>query len=260
MNLDYDLKQEIKNAFNDLKSPKTFKKQIPNLLTFSRASLSPISSILFLTGHSVIGVIFTGLLLSTDLFDGKLARKWNVQSSFGADLDAFSDKIMFLWLSLPLIVSNPIVLLNFAFEGAISGVNVVGRMKGLNTKTVFSGKVKTCLLSTMLIFGYLVQFLNLPVSILNTLVGLTFVSQSVAFANYISEYKRMSKEQVEIVKLNYKLIEEDIENEKTNIKKETLVESLRKEKNFVLGFNEPDREYEPNKKTKNKKKNDNFTN
>lgn len=244
-------KEELRKCFKDLKRKNTFYKQIPNILTFSRAALSPISSALFLTGHPVVGVIFTGGLLLTDLFDGKLARRWDAQSKFGADLDAFCDKIMFLWLALPLIISNPIVLLNFIFEGAISWVNVFGRMKGLNTKTVFSGKVKTCFLSLMLISGYFVQFLDLNVSVLNTLVGITLVSQGIAFGNYIKEYKRLSNEKKlsELKDLN-NCDDSCLEQEKTIDKDESLTDSLRKERDFVLGFNEPDKEFGPNIRNK----------
>ena len=122
---------------------------------------------MFLMGYPVAGVIATALLCFTDMIDGKLARKWNVVSKFGADLDAFCDKIMFLGLSIPLLVGNPIVILNFMLEGIISLINVLGRINGLNTKTVFSGKVKTWFLLTMLGVGYLVQYLNLPVNFLN---------------------------------------------------------------------------------------------
>lgn len=187
-------KKEIMKCINDLKNKNTVYKQIPNLLTFSRAALIPISSILFLTNHPIIGIIYTVLIEATDLFDGRLARKWNVQSKFGADLDAFCDKVMFLSLSIPLIISYPLVLINFLLEASISIINVIGRIKGLNTKTVFSGKVKTCFLSLMLISGYLVKFFELPLPALNILIGITFITQIIALINYIKEYKKMNKE------------------------------------------------------------------
>ena len=187
-------KKEIMKCINELKNKNTVYKQIPNLLTFSRAALIPISSILFLTNHPIIGIIYTVLIEATDLFDGRLARKWNVQSKFGADLDAFCDKVMFLSLSIPLIISYPLVLINFLLEASISIINVIGRIKGLNTKTVFSGKVKTCFLSLMLISGYLVKFFELPLPVLNILIGITFITQIIALINYIKEYKKMNKE------------------------------------------------------------------
>lgn len=230
-------KGEINKCINDLKHRNTFYKQIPNLLTFSRAvGVIPIN-ILYFTGNVIPAIILTGLILSTDLFDGKLARKWNVQSSFGADLDAFCDKIMFLGLSIPLMVNNPIVLLNFMLEGAISLVNVFGRIKGIDTRTVMSGKVKTCVLSLTLIMGYLIHFLNIPVSVFNILVAMTFGSQCVAFCNYISEYKRMNKEQNESIPMAF---EEIKESEITYEREDSLVERLKREKEFYTGMKEPD--------------------
>ena len=246
-------REEIKKCFDDIKHIKTFYKQIPNLLTFSRALFGPFVSCMFLMGYPVAGVIATALLCFTDMIDGKLARKWNVVSKFGADLDAFCDKLMFLWLALPLIINNPIILLNFIFEGIISGINVFGRMKGLNTKTVFSGKVKTCLLSLMLISGYLVEFLSLPILILNTLIGITIFSQGIAVGNYIIEYKKLCKEN-ELSKLN-KLNDskvDDLEEQNLLVKEESLSDSLKKEREFILGFKEPDKKKELNVKIRNK--------
>lgn len=226
-------KEEIKKCLNDMKSIKTFYKQIPNLLTFSRALFGPVVSILFLMGFPVAGVISTMLLFLTDMIDGKLARKWEVVSKFGADLDAFCDKIMFLGLSVPLLVGNPVIFLNFILEGVISLINVIGRINDLDTKTVFSGKVKTCLLLVMLGVGYLVQYLNVSVSFLNMLVGLTAVSQGVAISDYIKEYKRMNKikkkteKSIEIEKI---LSEDDSKKES----EKSIIDELKYERDFIL--------------------------
>lgn len=253
-------KEEIKKCIDDLKHKETFYKQIPNLLTFSRSIGSIPIGIMFLNGNVIMGIISTGLLLSTDYFDGKLARKWNIQSKFGADLDAFCDKIMFLGLSLSLIVNNPIILYNFMLEGMISAVNVFGRMKGLDTRTVFSGKVKTFLLSLTLIYGYLVQFLGLPVSILNVLVSMTFGGQCVAFCNYVKEYHRLNKEREDKKEISLQF--DLIEKEETDVlqKEDNLLEQLRYEKELLLSMSEPDkvRSNVRTRKISDEKKNDNF--
>ena len=228
-----DYKKEIKKCFDDMKSIKTIYKQIPNLLTFSRALFGPFVSVMFLMGYPIVGVISTTMLCFTDLIDGKLARKWNVVSKFGADLDAFCDKIMFLGLSIPLLVGNPIVFLNFILEGVISLINVLGRFNGLNTKTVFSGKVKTCFLLTMLGIGYLVQYLNVPVNFLNIMVGLTVASQGIAISDYIKEYNKLNaqKKDMDTVKCM-----EQVECVKTNEveEKNNLIENLKYEREFLL--------------------------
>lgn len=235
-------KEEIKKCINDLKHIKTIYKQIPNLLTLSRAIGGPVISVLFLTGHPVIGVISVILLFSTDMVDGKLARHWDIVSKFGADLDAFCDKIMFLGLSIPLMVTNPLVILNFILEGVISLINVLGRVNGLDTKTVFFGKVKTCVLLLMLGVGYLVQYLNVPVVLLNTLIGFTFVSQGIAINDYIKEYKRMNNE-----KSNIDIVCENDKDEKEIILEQdnNLIEELRYEKELLLENMELDNNIKP---------------
>lgn len=221
-------KEEVLRCINDLKHKDTFYKQIPNLLTFSRlVGMIPIN-ILFFTGNIIPAILLTGLILSTDFFDGKLARKFNVQSKFGADLDAVCDKFMFLGLSLPLIVSNPVLISNFIMEGIISFINVLGRVEGLDTKTIFAGKIKTWFLSGSILAGYLVKFFSISNSLLNVLAYITLGSQIITVDNYIKEYKRMK---------NIKL-EENINNEEVvtiddnNIRNQ--IEELRREREFLL--------------------------
>lgn len=253
-------KEEIKGCIEDLKHKETFYRQVPNLLTFSRSIGSIPIGIMFLNGNVIMGIIFTGLLLSTDYFDGKIARKWNIQSKFGADLDAFCDKIMFLGLSLALIVNNPVILFNFMLEGMISLVNVVGRINGLDTRTVFSGKVKTCLLSLTLIYGYMVQFFNMPVSVLNVLVSMTLGGQCVALGSYVREYHRLSKEKNDKKEIDLQF--DQIEKEEIEVleKENDLLEELRYEKELLLGMSEPDkvRSNVRSRKIENEKKNGNF--
>ena len=148
------------------------------------------ANILFFTGNVVPAIILTSCLLITDFFDGKLARKWNVQSKLGADLDAASDKIIFLGLALPLMVNYPVILINILGEALITAVNVKGRMENFDMKTVFSGKIKTWFLSFTLGLGYLVQFFDLPLSILRLLSLVTGVSQCVALNDYVSMYNK----------------------------------------------------------------------
>ena len=147
---------EFKKCFEDLKHKDTFYKQIPNLLTASRAvGMIPVN-ILFLTGNMVSGMVLLGLLLSTD---GKIARKYGIVSKFGADLDAVCDKIMAIGLMLPLLFDMPLLIFNGLLEVIIASFNVMGRLEGIDTKTLFSGKVKTWFLSLTLALGYLAKFI-----------------------------------------------------------------------------------------------------
>jgi len=204
-------KEEIKKCIDDLKHRDTIYKQVPNMLTFSRAiGMIPVN-ILLLTGNIGLGIGLIGALLVTDFFDGRIARKWNIQSKFGADLDAVCDKLMFLGLALPLMLGNPMLITNFILEGVISYINVLGRMKGLDTKTVFAGKIKTCFLSLALFVGYLVQFFGVSSTLFSVLTSMTFGAQVMTIYTYTKEYNNMklNKKVDEETKINIELSKEE---------------------------------------------------
>lgn len=244
--------KEIKENFQDLLHKDTFYKQVPNILTSSRLiGIIPIN-ILFFSGHSISAVILTSLILLTDFFDGKIARKWNIQSKFGADLDAVCDKGMFLGLSLPLIVNNPILIINFILEGIIASINVFGRINGLDTKTVFSGKVKTWFLSGTLVFGYLVHFFKLPVLFFNILSSITIGTQLIAIINYLQKNQILKEEKVlnDTSSKNELVMDNKLElDKKKNLSLEvSQLEELKKEREFYIGMKESEVSKEKTKK------------
>ena len=236
--------EEFKQCLNDLKHKETFYKQIPNLITITRPLGMIPANILFFTGHHLAAIILTGILLSTDFIDGKLARKWKVESKLGADLDAVGDKLIFLGMALPLVISNQLFLLNVLLEAAISYINVKGRLNELDTKTVYSGKVKTCFLSTTLLTGYLVEIFNLPHFLFQSLIISTFLTQTIAMQEYTSNYEKMKINSEQ----NHSKEDKTKEKDEQNTKKLNSKQELIKEREFLLSLKEP------NKETKNKKK------
>ena len=78
---------------------------IPNLLTFLRLALIPVFAIALYYGYSLTALIiffFAGL---SDMLDGKIARKYSMESSLGTILDPIADKLLmtvsFILLTLP---------------------------------------------------------------------------------------------------------------------------------------------------------------
>lgn len=76
---------------------------IVNVLTFSRVPLIFAYTVLVVTAHhcksmslAVWAIVMMALAGFTDLFDGLLARKWNVVSTFGKLADPLMDKIFFI--------------------------------------------------------------------------------------------------------------------------------------------------------------------
>ena len=116
-------------------------KQIPNILSASRIALClPLLLVVAMTIPFWVLYVMAGL---TDMLDGFLARRWGVESKFGARLDSWADLVfvlavgykIFPWLKLPAALWMMIGLI--ATEktvNAISAYIVRHRIVFLHTK------------------------------------------------------------------------------------------------------------------------------
>lgn len=66
---------------------------IPNWLCFIRIALIPVFSVLFIKGDYIAAFILMIAAALTDVFDGKIARKYNMVSNLGKILDPIADKL-----------------------------------------------------------------------------------------------------------------------------------------------------------------------
>jgi len=153
-------------------------------------------------------------------------------SSFGAKLDAVCDKIMALGLAIPIIGSNPLILVNLVMEGLISIVNIVNEKRGYNPKTTYIGKVKTWLLSCTLGLGYLTSLINVPMLIFNLVSMITVLLEGVTLVSYIN----LPKKERDIF-LDIELKGEDKEEELIYQEKEEKIEYLRRERENIINSN-----------------------
>ena len=99
---------------------------IPNWLSFIRIALIPVFAVLFVQGHQLVAVIVMICAALTDLFDGKIARKFNQVSNLGKILDPIADKLSQMAIVIVLLYTyweNPIKYLFFCERGA----DVAGR-------------------------------------------------------------------------------------------------------------------------------------
>lgn len=179
------IKDFIKEFKEEVKSIKTkgIKRQIPNILTFSRA-LAPIIVIpTILMNKLYLAIIELAIFAITDFLDGKLARKYNCVSSFGRKLDAFCDKLFAMSLVVPATFKFHILLFNLIMEIAISYVNLMSLAKGNEPRSTIVGKIKTAFLSATLILVYIpgVNFNILFYFSIGTLI-----LQVIALISYIS--------------------------------------------------------------------------
>ena len=72
---------------------------LPNKLTISRVAMIPVFVFFFyftFTSHYLVALAVFGAACLTDLFDGKIARKYNLVTNLGKFLDPIADKVLVL--------------------------------------------------------------------------------------------------------------------------------------------------------------------
>lgn len=148
---------------------KCTKKIIVNSLTLSRIVGAFFLPIIF-ANASVLGLaILLIVLFVTDFFDGKLSRKWGVQTVGGSLLDPLGDKILAIACILALVPKNDKMTLLLILECAICLWNIFRTTHGEKVASSFIGKVKTWFLSITLILGAINLF---NANILNNITNL----------------------------------------------------------------------------------------
>lgn len=224
----------LKNDFNEFKkyikeSNNKVKIIIPNLLTFSRI-IAPIFILLVtLLGNFPLAVIFASFFALTDALDGFLARKWNVVSDFGKNLDAIADKFFVFGLVIPFI-TQPTMILTIILEGIISGINLNSVIKNNNPSSTYLGKFKTTLLSLLLAMSYLFKALGINIELLLPLVVITNSIQIMTSIDYL--YIDNKKDDLKKEVANKSIIESEVSKTKQDIiEYKHLKESLIEEKN-----------------------------
>ena len=77
---------------------------IPNLLSVIRIVLIPVFAVLFLGDHQIAALIVLAVSGLTDLFDGKIARRFNQVSALGKILDPVADKLTQITIAVILFI------------------------------------------------------------------------------------------------------------------------------------------------------------
>lgn len=77
---------------------------VPNLLSLIRIILIPVFGVLFYHDHVLAAVIVLAVSGLTDLFDGKIARRFNQVSELGKILDPIADKLTQMTIAIVLFL------------------------------------------------------------------------------------------------------------------------------------------------------------
>ena len=180
---------------------------LPNKLTISRMVMIPIFVLFFylnFTGHYLVALSVFIIASLTDLFDGKIARKYHLVTNLGKFLDPIADKVLVLtafvvFLTKPeffgyfnigtwtFIVAGCCVAVILARETIVSGFRMVAADAGIVIAADKIGKYKTvcqdaCVVVLLLCMGIfefasglaveIIQYVGLALFLLATLLTL----------------------------------------------------------------------------------------
>ena len=135
---------------------------LPNKLTMARIVLVPVFMIALLLEFYYAALVIFCVAAITDFFDGYLARKHNLVSSFGKIMDPLADKLLVFSALICFIqlekVSVWAPIISFAREFFLTSMRVVAVSKGKVIAASWWGKVKTnvqlfAIIGAMLIFA-----------------------------------------------------------------------------------------------------------
>lgn len=198
---------------------------IPNLISVIRILLIPLFGYLFYNDEKIIAVLVLAISGLTDMFDGKIARKFNQISDLGKVLDPVADKLTQITIAVMLLIDfktaqNPIinalgwVFLVFLIKEAVM---IVGGliMLLLNIRpgaAEFWGKAATVVFYVGMVIiiavgpevGALNEILGfqLPDIVTGIIVVLCAIMTIAAFLSYMPETFRQFKEYFDNRKAN----------------------------------------------------------
>jgi len=177
---------------------------LPNRLTLMRICLVPVYlCLLWFAGSRtwmrVLAFVVFALASLTDLFDGKIARKYHLVTNFGKFMDPIADKLLthtafIMFVSLgELNVFYGIIFI--AREFIVSGLRLVAVEQGRVIAAGMSGKVKTVL--QMILVMLLTLKLPGPVfPVLTQIIGAAAaVMTLVSMIEYVVKNKSVLSEQ-----------------------------------------------------------------
>ena len=138
-------------------------KWIPNFLTSTRILLVPVFLYCLFTDFSHGKLLALIVFLSaaiTDAYDGKIARKYDIESKFGVFFDPLADKLLVLsafygFMFLPVLSTTVklwmIILISFR-DILVTLMRTLMQYKGMTMITSKAGKLKTFLQITTINF------------------------------------------------------------------------------------------------------------
>lgn len=133
----------------------------PNIITLSRIPLMfAIVGLMYCDFAGAPSLAFWLFIIAAvgDWYDGYLARKMKIVSTFGKLMDALTDKIMVLGLVIAFVdkqtIPVPLALITLCREFLITGMRMVASARGVVVPADGGGKAKT--MTQLIALGFLI--------------------------------------------------------------------------------------------------------
>ena len=135
---------------------------LPNKLTLLRIVLVPVYLVLLGMNMNWLALIVFVVASLTDLFDGKIARKYNLITNFGKFMDPIADKMLthtaFIMLCAMGRLNAVACIIFVAREFVVSGLRLCAVEQGHVIAAGMSGKIKTVLQMILVILLTILPF------------------------------------------------------------------------------------------------------
>ena len=189
-----EYKKYFKEAIKDLKTKGRRHRQIPNILTSTRLIAAPFFIIPAALNKNLFWlIVFIFIFSFTDFLDGFIARKYNLVSELGKDLDAICDKIFALSLLIAVSIFKPLLFCNVVAEVIIAIINIREKIQNKKPRTLMVGKIKAWALYILIGIAFINEFINIE-DVLNVIIAATICMQMLTITSYLLKYEGHSDE------------------------------------------------------------------
>lgn len=173
---------------------------LPNKLTLFRIILIPFFVFFLFTGcvgeagkYIALGIFAVASL--TDLFDGKIARKYNLVTNFGKFMDPIADKLLVSSALISFVGLNRlqawIVIILIAREFIISGFRLVASDSGIVLAASWWGKFKTAFQMIMCIL-LIINIQNIVFTVINNVfIYISLALSVISLADYLIKNRKV---------------------------------------------------------------------
>ena len=166
---------------------------IPNIMGYFRIAMIPVFCYLYLTQRVTAAIIVIVISSLTDMFDGMVARKFDMVTELGKMLDPVADKLTHAALAVCLAFHYPmmwaLILLMCVKEGYMAWQGLKFLKKGKEPYgTMWYGKICTAFLFVSMIVLFI--FPNMSISLANGMIFTAMVIMFVTWMLYIYNFHK----------------------------------------------------------------------